>query len=181
MPLAVPVPYSWSVGDPITAALLNAQIRDALTFLLNPPLCELIQASTTTTLANSTWTSIAFADSGSSIQADTYGGFSTGANTRYTAQVAGWYTVCGSISYNSSAVGARAAAIYKNGSPLLGHSQIATNAAAALTVLATPTRDVFLNVGDYIELKGWQSSGGNLTTFINGDQSSGLYLRWSHA
>src|SRR4051794_26326700 len=104
--LPVPVPYTWTVGDISSAALLNAQARDTASFLLNPPIFEAIQTSTTTAVANTTWTPIAWSDP-AGILADPYGGYTAGAPTRYTAQVAGWYQVSGSIAWAASGVGAR--------------------------------------------------------------------------
>ncbi|NUT50324.1 MAG: hypothetical protein HOV94_23910 [Saccharothrix sp.] len=164
----------------ITAGRLNA-FKDAFAFLLNPPLCELIQNATGQTIPNNAWTPIAFADGGASIQSDTYGGFSASANTRYTAQVTGWYTVAGVVSFNANAVGGRGTHIYRNGVAVKGHGTLLPPVNGGISSVPTPTRDVFLTAGQYVELYGFQSSGAGLGTFIAADHTSSLYVRWSHA
>jgi hypothetical protein len=114
---------------------------------------------------------------------DTYGGHSnTTNNTRYTAQVAGWYTICGvfwTVSVSSASY-IRAVRILVNGAAVKGHEGYAATLSGFETSAVTNTRDVYLNVGDYVELSGWQGSGGSLGTHI-GDNQSCLYIRFSHA
>ncbi|MEU0940095.1 hypothetical protein [Embleya sp. NPDC005971] len=174
MPLAVPVPYTYSPGDILGSGLLNSQVRDGLTFLLNPPLFVAAQASTQS-VANTTWTAITLG----TVTADTYGG---AGSSSYTVTAAGWYTVCGTVSYASNSTGARGTQIYKNGSPVTGHGAfVAPPSGSSVCTVSTPTRDVQLSVGDVVDVRAYQSSGGSLSTFLNADQASGLYLRWSHA
>jgi hypothetical protein len=172
--LAVPIPYTWQVGDIANAALLNAQIRDGLTFALNPPLF-LGNATSSQSIANNTWTSINVP----SLLADTYAGFSN--SSRYNAQVTGWYTVCGAVAWTVNSTSGRGAQIYRNNAPLLGHGSFVQAASGTTTSSVTPTRDVFLNAGEYVELFAYQNSGGAVGTVVNSDQASSLYCRWSHA
>ncbi|MEY9944881.1 hypothetical protein [Kitasatospora sp. GAS1066B] len=172
--LPVPVPYSWSVADTFTAAIGNG-IRDALNFLLNPPIFVGIQA-TTQSMPNQNWVTITF----DSTVVDTYGGHSNSVNnTRYTAPLPGWYTVCGVFATSSNPTSIRAARILLNGTAVPGHENYAVALNGFETSSVTPTRDIYLNAGDYVELSGWQGCGSALGTNI-GDIRSALYCRYSH-
>lgn len=180
--LAVPIPYTWQVGDVASAALLNAQARDGLTYMLNPPICELVESATAMNIPNNAWTPVIFAD-GAVI--DSYGGYNpVGVTSRYVGRVAGWYQVCGTVSFTADTTGVRGAQIYKNGSAVQGHGSFLAHALTAgfNPTLATPTRAVYLNgTSDYVEVYAYQSSGGTLTTSVGAGLSSSLSVRWVHA
>jgi hypothetical protein len=53
--LAAPNARSWSVGDIVSGALLNANLRDGMGFLKSVPVCRAFNSSTQT-LANVAWT-----------------------------------------------------------------------------------------------------------------------------
>ncbi len=98
---------------------------------------------------------------------DTHGAFNLSTD-RYTAPVSGYYAVAVSTEYAANATGQRATQLYKNGS-------IFCEIGAHATVSATFTSRVFgnttlyLNAGDYLEFYAYQSSGGNLTLCVSGD------------
>lgn len=112
-------------------------------------------------LSNSTATAISF--NVESFDTDAFHDNATN-NTRFTvpAGKGGYYLVNGSISYLGNATGLRAAYIYKNGSVANYTLQIAAVSAAANTILNFNST-IKLVAGDYVELFGWQSSGGSLT------------------
>lgn len=142
-----------------------------------------VQTTTTTSALTAIWTSINFSDT-AGIVADTYGGHSTSTNpSRYVAQYAGWYTVCGVVCWsNSNTSNARGARIALNGNPVQGTAVLYGATSTTDTVVSTPARDIYLNgTTDYIELQGWQNTGGNLATAIAADVSSALWMRWSHS
>jgi hypothetical protein len=177
--LPVPTPASEVPGNFITGALWNANVYNGLTFMLNPPLFVGYQASSQS-LGNTQWVALAM----DATAVDTYGGHSNVTNnTRYTAQVAGWYTVCGcyAISAGNSGAGFRAVRILVNGAAVLGHASYLPPNGGSETGVVTPTRDVYLNVGDYVEVCGWQSTGGSWGTSVGTDIRSMLYVRYSHA
>jgi hypothetical protein len=95
-------------------------------------------------------------------------------NTRYTAQVSGWYMVSGTISWNTNTTGNRLSYLAKNGRILYG-STVMVPATTAFTVVPTGTVLILLNASDYVELWGYQSSGGALTT-ATGITSQGTFL-----
>lgn len=182
--LPVPTLAAPVTGNPISQSYLTSQLYNPLTFVLNPPIFNAVQASTTDTIPTGiSWTSINFKDS-AGIYQDTYGGHSLTTNpTRYTAAVTGWYTVSGCATFGTTnTTGLRGVRIAKNGIQVQGmccvfQAPTSTNVSVAI---ATPTRDILLGVGDYIEVQALQNSGVNLSTIAGTDLSSGLYARWSH-
>ena len=146
-------------------------------FALNPPSFVGYQ-NASQTLATTSWTSLSL----DTTTFDNYSGHSNITNnSRYTAQVAGWYTCNGVYAPAAgSTSGFRAGRLAVNGTPVLGGASYSGAPTTAECSVVTPTKDVFLNVGDYVEMQGWQSTGGNYGTAINSDLRSGLWVRFSH-
>lgn len=171
--LPVPNPRTFVVGEYETAAYFNA-FRDAINFLTNPPMAVLTQA-TAQTYTNGVAAQITF----DTTVADTYTGHSnTTNNSRYTAQVAGWYQVDGTVSWNNISGGDRTVAIWKNGSAVSYYGS--GNPAASININPSESASglVQLNVGDYVEIAAYQNSGGSIATHANG---SSMAVFWVHA
>lgn len=175
-----PTPYNWNVGDTGNAAVLNAQLRDGLTFLLNPPYFFGYQASATAqsiTSSGGTFVSVIL----DSEFADTEGGHSTTTNnTRYTCQIPGRYHVEGCVVFsNANTTGFRAAKFLMNGSTSVPGSESAVATASFNTTVRNET-DIYMNAGDYIELQCLQNSGVALTLAANStlDYVTHLRLWW---
>lgn len=165
-----------SQGGIINAADVN-QLVTQVNFNSAPPLFVGTQ-NVTQSLLNTTTTAITFDTN----VIDTYNGHSTTTNTsRYVCQQAGYYTVAGAICYAASSTGMRGAHASVNGSALQGCAAQVAGGATYFTTVALPPRDVFLNLNDYVELYGWQSSGGNLSTATASDQASMMWIRYSHS
>lgn len=176
MPLAAPTPAQAVPGQFITGALWNANVYNGLTFLAAPPIAVLRQ-SVAQSLPNAAWTAINF----DAEDVDSYGGHSTVTNTsRYTCQTAGWYTACGAVAYVPNSTGFRTVRLQINGAAINSAITYVPNNGTAEPVAITPTRDIFLNAGDYVEAAGYQNSGGSLNTQVSGP-ASGLWVRYSHA
>jgi hypothetical protein len=129
----------------IPSALWNAQIRDPLDFLLNPPLFAAYQTTATTA-----WTGWA-AQGVQSVIVDTYGGWSSGSPTRYTAQVTGWYMCTGVTCFGTSSSGWRSCGLSVNGTHSIGTCQDMPASPDFPCVAAVPT-PIFLNASDYVEM-----------------------------
>lgn len=89
----LPSPRTWTVGELLTAAKLNTDLRDGLNFLLSgKPLCKLkLSASVSVSNQNIPW---------SVEDVDRDNGHSTVTNTdRYTAQTAGWYRATAAVEW----------------------------------------------------------------------------------
>lgn len=177
MTYPVPNPPVRAAGITLTANIYGDDITEAVQFLTNPPLFVATQ-TVAQSLADSTWTSLTFTTE----DVDTYDGHSTSSNTsRYTAQRAGWYTVCGVYAAAANSTGFRAVRLTVNGTHVAGTGVYLPNNGASNGAYSTPTRDVFLAVNDYVEVQGWQNSGGALSTATGAELGSALWARYSHA
>ncbi len=129
------------------------------TGLAAAPAC-LVYHSTTQSVANTTWTSLTF----DSETEDTDAFHSTGTNpTRLTipSGLGGLYLLVASFNFASNATGMRLARFLKNGTtqvPAVDYRPAISGDGTFLTI-STLTR---LAAGDYVELQGYQSSGGSL-------------------
>lgn len=173
--LPVPTLASEIANNEFTAALARAGIYNTGTFLLNPPLFVGTQ-TTTQSVSTGAWTVLGL----NSTQVDTYTGHSNSTNnSRYTAQVSGLYQVCGVSAFTSNSTGVRGTRLQVNGSVVQGTAQMMIPASTSGTALATPVRTVRLTAGDYVEVAGWQSSGGSLSTIVASDVACALWVVWS--
>jgi hypothetical protein len=175
--LPVPNPRTFVSGEFETAAYFNA-LRDAINFLANPPLAVLHQ-QTTQAIGSGNFASLAL----DATDQDFYGMHSNSTNnSRATAIVAGTYEVTGTVSWPSNATGARGCRIAKNGTAVLGSASFTGTTNGDVYAITTPAFQVQLNVGDYVEVQGFQSSGGSLSTLVvAGDVRSSMNIRWVHA
>ena len=99
-------------------------------------------------------------------------------NTRYTAVYAGWYQVAGGINFTANGTGDRFAWWRVNGTDVNGSSGFLGADATNDNVVMPRTKLVFLNVGDYVELIGFQSSGAPLNTLVSGRAQSNMSVVW---
>jgi hypothetical protein len=171
--LPVPNPRTFVAGEFEDAAYFNA-FRDAINFLANKPLAVLYQA-----VAQSIPTGTPTPLTLDSTTVDTYGGHSnTTNNTRYAGQVAGWYRIIGTASFNNTTGGNRGLNFHVNGVNVPQFGTSLPVASAAVFPQVTATAVVFLNVGDYVEICGYQDNGSAVATHANG---SSMAVFWDHA
>lgn len=164
-----------SPGTPITSALWMSNVYNGLSYLGNPPAATLVQISAATTLTNASRTPISFDSS----TFDNYGGHSNVTNTsRYTIQITGKYLIAGTVAFNTNATGERGAQIMKNGAVVQGPYSLVPTASGHAPSVATAGFILPCSAGDYLELAGYQNSGGSLATSISIDQSSSLTVIW---
>lgn len=175
MPLPVPNQGTFTTGVTDTAAFLNANVRDSVTFLTNPPIC-VCYAGVVQSIPNNAWTGLLM----NTNRVDSYSGHSVSVNTnRYVAQVAGWYHVVGIGAAASANIDARLAV---NAVPVLGSAQSGGTTGGAGLASASGQCLVFLNIGDFVECQFYQLSGGALNTSATGtDFTSSLQVLWIHA
>ncbi|MEU6222234.1 hypothetical protein [Streptomyces sp. NPDC047042] len=107
-----------------------------------------------------------------SVPIDDLGGWSSGAATRYTIQLAGYYKIRSKVSFNATATPgtARAMGIFGNGTQFSG-GHFRTALAATNSV---HTEDGFvtalLAVGDYVQIAPGHSTGSALDTATGGSR-----------
>lgn len=155
----VPAPRTWAVGELLTAAKLNTDLRDGMSFLLATPF-TMLQKTGNQTLTNSAWTPVDW----DSEQFDDDAGHDNVTNpSRYTIKTAGWWELTSTIRTEVSTAGRRGGRFRKNatGNPLPGEV-VASPDTAGLSVLSFTTT-VLLAVNDYVQVEAWQDSGTSRT------------------
>jgi hypothetical protein len=173
----IPGTFVFSAGSILTAAQLNTYLTAAVTFLINVPAVELRQTSAQSFANGSTTTAMTW-----DTEDFDNDGMHNGTNpTRVTAQTAGRFLTGGGIAWTGSTTGRRGSWYRLNGSSVKPSGECMLQAGSA-SVVALPVRTIstFLNVGDYLELMGYQEAGGSLSTNVAidvGEQPS-FTLRW---
>jgi hypothetical protein len=171
----VPVSLTEAPGNFNTAALFNAQVKALNDFITNPPSFK-GYATVQQSIGSGSTTPIPLALD--SEYYDTDGGHSTTTNTsRYVIQVAGKYALSGGCAFGTNGTGNRSVAIYVNGTYAAGGNNQSV-AFAGNSWSATVYTEQQLNVGDYVEIACWQTSGGNLSTQITVSFGPWLAARW---
>jgi len=147
-----------STGNVLTAAWCDV-IRDDLDAIYNPPIGH-VYKSAVQSIGDASDTVFTF----DSEYEDTDTLHSTVTNTgRFTATKAGWYEVRFNVSWASNSTGRRRVGLRKNGSALIYVSQ---NADSGGTTNQGQSWGVDLAATDYVDLIGYQNSGGALDATV---------------
>ncbi|SIQ07439.1 hypothetical protein [Micromonospora avicenniae] len=145
--------------------------------ILNPPVAHLRQ-TTAQTLSSGSWTALIF----QSEDIDTHNGHLTGVSDnqrRYTAQVAGIYEFSGAATFTTAIGGNRWCRWAKNGTEIGGSGANTPPISGGQTLLTARTVNVFLNVGDYVELFAYQDSGNPVDTYVGVTYAqSSMSVKW---
>lgn len=159
MALSVPSQRTWAAAYKVTAADLNANVRDAVNFVLNPDAAQAHQG-TVQSIPNATNTAVTL----DTLDANYNNAlWVNSATTKFTIVNAGTYRLSGMVSFAGNATGVREAFFRVNGTTQLNTPVLPGNA-NVVTVAVPPTR-IHLNAGDYVELCCYQNSGGALNTY----------------
>lgn len=177
----VPVPRTWTTGETVTATIMNATtgVKGALDFILSPPRCSVYQTATTS-MATSGSSQLILFDT-EAYDTDTM--HSTSSNTsRITATTTGLYLVTASLGFAANATGYRVAQLRKNSAGAVGSGTKVAIEAVPSTGASAPTSVAFavyvqLTAGDYVEMFGFQNSGGALAT-VAGVGESFIQAQW---
>ena len=173
----VPSSHTFTSGV-ATSSEANAYIRDPIAFLLARPRAELRQTAAQA-FVTATITAVQFNAEDVDTDVSGTGGHDNAVNnTRWTAVYAGWYQVGGGVSFAVSAVGDRFCWLRVNGTDVNGSMGFVAADATGLAVPMCRTKLVFLNVGDYVELIGYQDSGGNLNTGVTTREQPNMTIIW---
>lgn len=163
----------WEVGEVVTAADLNSNIRDGF----NYPLKDKPQARSYDTVGQSvpnvTWTNIIFQlgneqyDSGNQTFTN---------HDQFDITVPGLYLVTGNVSFASNSTGGRAIRFTRNGNVLNGIAACAANNGDDTSVILT--RMIYFARGDILRMQGYQDSTVSINTQISFDQMSSIQAVW---
>jgi hypothetical protein len=171
----VPATRTWTAGEIMTAGLLNTAVRDVDAFLLATPILD-AWASFNQSIPNNAFTSL----SCDTEYVDSSGMHSTSTNnSRATAVYAGWYDVGGLYTTVGNATGQRAARLLVNGGTEIQGSSVTTSGTSIIQALTLPRSLVYLNVNDYVECQGYQSSGAALNTGASLGYEPSMSAIWS--
>lgn len=173
----VPAVPTYVLNEDLTSTRLNA-LAAAVAFGQSVPAAHLRQ-TVLQTLATITYTGITFTTEDLDDDVAGTGGHSTSsATSRYTARYAGWYSCSGGVAFASNATGVRITRWAVNGTAVPGSATLLTPVSGNLTVTSARTVLVYLAVGDYVELQGYQSSGGPVDTSVGSDYQSTASIVW---
>ncbi len=161
--VAIPFQRTWGVGEEVTAALLNANIRDGYNFVLKDRPLLRISAGTSTSIPNATWTAISF----NTEHTDTDGMFAP-TSTTVTVQTSGMYMITGGIQFNGNNNGDRGIRFTVNGNGIAGANAFKSPAGSCGQV---NTRLVMLAQGATIQLQGIHTAGVALGTRTDNERS----------
>lgn len=171
----VPAPITWVTGSTATAAQLNTNLRDVVNFFLTPTPYAILRQTSAQSVTDATFTSITFGVE----DIDRDGGHSTSSNTsRYTAQTSGWFHASGKVGWASNSAGRRLSQWAVNGNAVNGSRVDLPPTPGAAGGIPAAARPIYLNAGDYLELQGYQDSGGSLNTSNATDIGSYMSVLW---
>lgn len=175
MPRTVPSVALQNPGNIITHTLWNNGPKAIGDFCVGPPIFR-ARTSATNSAASGSYVALSFNIS----DVDSESGHSNSVNnSRYTAQVAGWYQVMGIVVWGSSGVFNAWSAVAKNGAVVAGSPQVLQKPSTYSGILSEAL--VQLNVGDYIEIWAKQESGGSLSTANFVDLGNSFTAFWVHS
>lgn len=175
MPVVPAVPTF--TAEILSASELN-QLGDALRFIYGSPIARLRQtvAQTLTTAVN---TPITFTTEDDDTDIDLVGGHDNAVNTsRWTARYPGRYGFAGGIGFASNATGIRLCRFHINGTLMNDSDVLITPVSGNTTRMASRTTESYMSAGDYVEIVGTQTSGGNLNTSVAAGEQSHLMVWW---
>jgi hypothetical protein len=169
----VPVTSYHSPGDYITGAAWNAGPKALGDFILGPPVFDGYQANAQS-VASGSWTSLSI----DTEILDSDGSHSNITNnTRFTCVVAGTFLFLGTAAFTANSTGVRGSRFALNGTSIRG-TQTNTNTCSS-SVWAEPCWAVTpMFIGDYVEIQGFQNSGGALNTYNGADCTTSFAAYW---
>lgn len=178
MARTVPVIAQESPGLYVTSALWNASVKAMGDFMMGSgsngaPRFQGYQSSAQS-ISSATFASITLDQE----TIDSDGGHSTSTNpSRYVIQVPGTYFIIGEACFPSNGTGNRGSRIQVNAANVQGAAAMIPTAGG--NACGAPCGAlVALNAGDFVEVQGFQSSGGALNTATATDLSSSLKVLW---
>lgn len=173
--MALTTPKTWSVGDVLTAADLNAYVRDNIKWAVtDKPRCRVRNSSNISHTSSGNYQALTF----DSERVDVGPMHDTGSNTgRLTVPTGGggFYAIGGNVEFVANATGRRGLQIRLNGSTIIARTEVG----AQTTDFPVSIDTVYqLAAGDYVELMALQASGGSLNMLATSAYSPEFYAHW---
>ena len=168
-------PKTWAVGDVLTAADLNTYNRDNAKWLgTDKPHCRVRNSANISHTSTGNYQALTF----DSERVDVGPMHDTSTNTgRITVPTGGggFYAIGGCIEFASNTTGRRGVQVRLNGLTVIARVE-ATAIAQDLPLSISTVYQ--LTAGDYVELMGFQSSGGNLNMQASSAYSPEFWAHW---
>jgi hypothetical protein len=153
---------------------MNSYVRDPIDFLQRRPVARL-RRTVAQSIPNGTFTDVLFDVE----DFDTAGGHDNVTNpARYTAQYAGRYLIGYHSAFAASAVGVRTMRLAINGAAVAGTNNLLATVSAASGSHFTGSAMVTLNVGDFVTVQVFQSTGGALDQEVSADSGPTMDVIW---
>lgn len=160
-------------GEYPTAAMMNAEVRDSVNFLANPPSCR-VYHSAAQTIAHNTPVALAF----NSERLDTDNMHDTVTNnSRITFNAAGLYVITASVQWQAAATGTRYLLIWHNTGANLVLNQISAAGTAESHAMSCTTIYKCAS-GTYVECRVYQFSGAALNIQASASYSPEFSATW---
>lgn len=173
----VPIVHHWKAGDDMNAERMQ-EIKDVIDFLRDPPTVRVMRLGSTQAMTVNGRTTATLDTLYNSY--DPYGMWNVSAPDRITCQVAGWYAVEGVLCMdNTAAVQSRLQLeLWKNNTDMLLRWDQEALPATGGNINIRKESFMFLNFGDFVQLKAWNSAGAR--NFVNGSfaESPQIRARW---
>lgn len=174
--MAWTTPKTWAVADVLSAADLNAYVRDNVKWLgTDKPHCRVRNSANISHTSSGSYQALTF----DSERVDVGAMHNTVSNTgRLTVPTGGdgFYAIGGQIEFASNATGRRGIQIRLNGSTVIAREE--TGNLGANDHAVTVATVYQLAAADYVELMGYQASGGALNMLATSAYSPEFYAHW---
>lgn len=174
--MAWTTPKTWSVGDVLTAADLNAYVRDNNKWLgTDKPHARVRNTADISHTSSGNYQALTF----DAERVDVGAMHDTSSNTgRLTVPAGGGglYAIGGQIEFASNSTGRRGIQIRLNGTTVIAREETGNLGANPHTCTVATVYQ--LAAGDYVELMGLQASGGNLNMLASSAYSPEFYAHW---
>ncbi|HUY46671.1 MAG TPA: hypothetical protein VMV92_13205 [Streptosporangiaceae bacterium] len=159
----LPVPANASFPVPpsyVDETWLDANVRDAVSFLSNPPMLRYTYAPGSQTISSGTWPAAAKITLGTS-SLDNYSAWDPG-SSQWIAPAAGVHYVYAQVACTSASGAAYAAGVTVNGTTTWGQSYI-NGATTSGTIICSMAEHFRFAAGDTVSLAGFQNAGSALS------------------
>lgn len=171
----VPAPRTWTVGELLTAAKLNTDLRDGLNFLLSGKPLALLTKTVGQSIPTGGGTNLVTWDA-ETIDRD--GGHSNSVNnTRYTVQTAGWYNVFIYLQWGGAFTAGRRTAYLSLNSNLDNRDFIGSDASGNFETNHI-TALKFFSVSNIVEVYAQHNLGSALSVEGGSPDESSFSLEW---
>lgn len=174
--MAWTTPKTWSVGDVLTAADLNAYVRDNNKWLgTDKPHARVRNTADISHTSSGNYQALTF----DAERVDVGPMHDTSSNTgRLTVPAGGGglFAMGGQIEFASNSTGRRGIQIRLNGTTVIAREEAANLGANPHTCTVSTVYQ--LAAGDYVELMGLQASGGSLNMLATSAYSPEFYAHW---